>query len=138
MTKYTQKSRFSVVKSQYKMYNIYIPRKKVQTMDEKYTDIFLTIEDFNTMKDFLSKLLGGEYDDKVIRVRGKNSTRISNCAVMLGDDFRLGCSYEIEDGKYPDDYPHEDARIEVTGVVTVVNEYGARVLMTSAENIKIL
>ncbi|MBR2109256.1 MAG: hypothetical protein IJ932_04835 [Ruminococcus sp.] len=107
-------------------------------MDVNYNDVFLTIEDFDTMKDFLSKLLGGEYDDKVIRVRGKNSTRISNCAVMLGDSFRLGCSYEIEDGKYPDDYPHEDARIEITGVVTVANEYGARVLMVPPENIKII
>ena len=107
-------------------------------MGEIYSDIFLTIEDFDTMKDFLTKLLGGEFDDKVIRVRGKNSTRISNCAVMLGGKFRLGCSYEIEGGKYPDDYPHEDVEIEITGVVTVVNEYGARVLMVPPENVKIL
>lgn len=109
-------------------------------MDVNYNDIFLTIDDFDTMKSFLEKFWGGEYDDKVIRVRGKNSTRISNCAVVISDggSFRMGCSWEVEGGTYPDDYPYEDAEIEITGVLKVANEYGARVLMVPSENIKIL
>lgn len=109
-------------------------------MGTNLDEIYLTIDNFAAMKDFLSKFWGGEYDDKVIKVRGKNSTRISNCAVMIsdGNGFRLGCSWEVEGGKYPDDYPHEDAQIEITGVLRVANEYGARVLMVLPENIKIL
>lgn len=109
-------------------------------MNVNYSDIFLIIEDFETMKGFLEKFWGGEYDDKIIRVKGKNSTRISNCAVMISDGggFRLGVSWEVEGGRYPDDYPHEDAQIEITGVLKVANEYGARVLMVPPENIKIL
>ena len=109
-------------------------------MDVNYNDVFLTIEDFETMKSFMSVCLSGEYDDKVIRVKGRNSTRISNCAVMISDggSLRIGCSWEIEGEKYPDDYPCEDARIEITGVLRVANEYGARVLFVPRENIKIL
>ncbi|MCR5652975.1 MAG: hypothetical protein K6F88_04150 [Ruminococcus sp.] len=109
-------------------------------MDINYNDIYLTIEDFEVMKDFLSKFWGGEYDNKVIRVKGINSTRISNCAVMISDggSLRLGCSWEVEGGKYPDDYPHEDAQIEITGVLRVANEYGARVLFVPKENIRLI
>lgn len=105
-----------------------------------YNEIALTIEDFAAMQDFLSKVWCGEYDDKVIKVTGINSTRISNCAVMISDGgkLRLGCSWEIENGKYPDDYPYEDAQVELTGVLRVKGEYGARVLMVSPENIRII
>lgn len=105
-----------------------------------YSEIYLTITDFPTMKDFLSKFWGGEYDDKVIKVVGRNATRISNCAVMIsdGEGFSLGCSWELESGVYPDDYPADDARVELTGVLRVANEYGARVLYVPAENVKLL
>ena len=109
-------------------------------METNYDDIYLTIEDFDTMKAFLGKFWGGEYDDKVIRIKGINSTRISNCAVMVSDGggFRLGCSWEVEGGRYPDDYPFEGARVELTGVLRVTGEYGVRVLMVPPGNIKIL
>ncbi len=109
-------------------------------MNINYDDICLTIEDYDTMKAFLGKLWSGEYDDKVIMVRGTNSTRISNCAVMVSDggSFRLGCSWEVEGGNYPDDYPFEDARVELTGVLRVTGEYGVRVLIVPPENIKLI
>ena len=109
-------------------------------MDINYNDIYLTIEDFEVMKDFLSKFWGGEYDNKVIRVKGINSTRISHCAVMISDggSLRLGCSWEVEGGTYPDDYPFEGARIELTGVLRVKGEYGVRVLEVPSENVKTL
>ena len=105
-----------------------------------YNDIYLTIEDFAAMKSFLSKQWEGEYDDKVIKIKGRNSTRISNCAVMISDGYglSLGCSWEVEGGKYPDDYPHDDAQVELVGVLKVANEYGARALYVLTENITVL
>ena len=105
-----------------------------------YSDIFLTIEDFGTMEDFLQRVWYGDFDDKVLRIKGRNSTRISNCAVMISDgsNLRLGVSWEVEGGTYPDDYPADDTQVELTGVLRVANEYGARVLFVPSENIKIL
>ncbi|MBQ1437427.1 MAG: hypothetical protein IIZ07_05770, partial [Ruminococcus sp.] len=66
--------------------------------------------------------------------------RMSNCTVMEHNDKGTGrgCSWEIIDGKFPDDYPEDDAKVTLTGVLMVVDDYGTRVLRVPAENVKVI
>ena len=107
-----------------------------------YTDIALTIEDgdFDGIVKFLKAWESGQYDDKVIKVTGISERRVSNCTVIEkdGQGTGRGFSWEIIDGKFPDDYPAEDAKVTLVGQLKVDNQYGARKLMVPAENVTVI
>lgn len=108
-----------------------------------YTDVALTIEDgdFDAMEAFLASWESGQYDGKVIKVTGISEQRMSNCTVIernAEDNAGRGFSWEIVDGKFPDDYPADGAKVTLVGVMTIVNEYGARALMVPKENITVV
>lgn len=107
-----------------------------------YSDIALTIEDgdFEAMEQFLDAWANNTYDGKVIKITGVSQRRMSNCTVSEknGEGLGRGCSWEIIDGNFPDDYPAEDAKVTLVGVLTVTNEYGARALLVPKENVTVL
>ncbi len=113
-----------------------------QADDVDYSDVALTIEDgdFDAMEKFLDAWGENKYDGKVIKITGVSERRMSNCTVMEHNDKGTGrgCSWEIIDGKFPDDYPEDDAKVTLTGVLMVVDDYGTRVLRVPAENVKVI
>lgn len=105
-----------------------------------YSDIAVTIEDgdFDAMEDFIDNW--DNYNDKVIKITGTSVRRMSNCSIMEydGEGTGRGFSWEIIGGNFPDDYPAEDAKVTLVGVLTVTDEYGSKALMVPAENITVI
>ena len=112
---------------------------KSETADVDYSKVDLTIEngDYDAMSAFLDAWGENKYDNKVIKITGKSEHRMSNCTILEEDanGTGRGCSWEIIDGKFPDDYPADGAIVTVTGVLTV-DDIGARKLMVPAENVE--
>lgn len=104
-----------------------------------YSSVSLTIKesDFDKMEEFLKELESGKYDRNVVKITGENATRQSNCTILVkdGKGTGRGVSWEVIDGKYPDDYPADGAKITITGVL-VKNDSGARVLMVPADKVE--
>lgn len=115
--------------------------KTAEVGDVDYADIALTIEDgdFDAMVKFLDSWGEGTYDNKVIKVTGINAQRMSNCTVSEndGNGTGRGFSWEIIDGKFPDDYPADDAKVTLTGVLKITDEYGSRALLVPADNVEV-
>ena len=116
---------------------------ETEAAEVDYTDIAVTIEDgdYAAMEAFLAAWEGGQYDNKVVKVTGISEQRMSNCTVIERnpeDNGGRGFSWEVIDGKFPDDYPADGAKVTLVGVMRIANEYGARVLMVPKENITVI
>lgn len=110
--------------------------------DVDYSNVALTIKDgdFDAMSAFLDAWNDNTYDGKVIKITGISEQRTTNCTILEKDDKGTGrgCSWEIIDGKFPDDYPADGAKVTIAGVLTVTNEYGSRALRVPAENVEVV
>ena len=104
-----------------------------------YSKVSLTIKanDFDKMEEFHSELERGKYDRNIIKITGENAKRNSNCSILIKNDkgVGLGVSWEVINGKFPDDYPDDGATITITGVL-VKDSNGARVLKVPADKIE--
>jgi hypothetical protein len=112
-----------------------------KTADVDYSKVDLTIEDgdFAAMESFLNDWGENKWDDKVIKITGIDARRLSNCTIQEkdGNGKGKGCSWVIIDGKFPDDYPAEDAKVTVTGVLRLNKETFARVLEVPADKVEV-
>lgn len=104
-----------------------------------YSNVSLTIKagDYDRMKELVDELGAGKYDRNVIQITGENAKRTSNCSILIKNDkgVGLGVSWEVINGKFPDDYPDDGATITITGVL-VKDSNGARVLKVPADKIE--
>ena len=112
----------------------------IKTAD--YSNPAVTIEfgDFELIKTVTNDMQTGKYDGKVIKVTGISEKRMSSCSIMEKDESTgtgYGMTYYL-DGK-PDlsEYPAEDAKVTILGVVTI-EEYGVRALTVLPEKITVL
>ena len=105
-----------------------------------YDDVAVSVSDYAEMETFLDEFQNGTYDNKVVEIKGRSAHRMNNCSILIsnGDSMSRGCSWEIIDGNYPDDYPADDAQVKIKGVLRIVGEYGSRVLMVPADNVEII
>lgn len=104
-----------------------------------YSNVSLTIKakDFDKMEEFLNELESGKYDRNIVKITGENAKRTSNCSILIKNDKGVGrgVSWEVVNGKFPDDYPDDGATITITGVL-VKDSNGARVLKVPADKIE--
>lgn len=101
------------------------------------TDLSITDTDFDKMEELLSEMDTAKYDRNVIQITGENATRSSNCSIMIknGEGVGRGISWEVIDGKFPDSYPADGAKVTITGVL-VKDSNGARVLKVPADKVE--
>ena len=112
----------------------------IDVKNADYNSPAVTIEfgDFELIRTVTSDMQTGKYDGKVIKVTGISEKRMSSCSLMEKDEATgtgYGMTYFL-DGK-PDlsQYPEDDSKVEVLGVVTI-DDYDVRVLTVLPENIK--
>lgn len=112
----------------------------IDVKNADYSSPAVTIEfgDFELIRTVTSDMQTGKYDGKVIKVTGISEKRMSSCSLMEKDEATgtgYGMTYFL-DGK-PDlsQYPEDDSKVEVLGVVTI-DDYDVRVLTVLPENIK--
>ncbi|HCA04653.1 MAG TPA: hypothetical protein DEO32_02015 [Ruminococcaceae bacterium] len=107
-------------------------------VDYSKPDLVINDGDFAAMEAFLKDWGENKWDDKVIKITGISARRMSNCTIMENDanGNGRGCSYEIIDGKFPDDYPADDAKVTVTGVLKLNKDTLARVLEVPADKVE--
>lgn len=108
-------------------------------VDYSKPDLVIEDGDFAAMESFLNGWGENKWDDKVIKISGINARRMSNCTIQEkdGNGTGKGCSWEIVDGKFPDDYPEDDAKITVTGVLKFNSETLVRVLEVPADMVEV-
>ncbi len=111
--------------------------------DADYSNPAVTIaaDDYDGMKTFADAMLAGQHDGKVVKVTGINSRSMfgAKASVMISDggSGKLGVTYKIKGVESIDEYPADDANIELVGVVST-DENGVRFLEVPAENLKTL
>lgn len=97
-----------------------------KTVDYSKIDIELA-DDGSMMKEFMSDVQAGKYDNKVVKIKGIMSTSMTDPTTnsvlqKIGNDgVKLGVSWRIVDANEATTYPAEDSQIELVGVV--LSEY---------------
>ena len=74
----------------------------------------------------------------ITKITGISARRMSNCTIMEKDtstNTGKGCSYEITGASFPDDYPADDAKVTVTGVLNYNPETFARILQVPKDQV---
>ncbi len=107
-----------------------------------YSNPAVTIEfgDFELIQTVTQDMQTGKYDGQVIKVTGISQKRMSNCALIERDESTgtgYGMTYYLDGNPDLSEYPAEDAKVEVLGVVTV-GDYDVRALTVLPSNIKTL
>lgn len=105
--------------------------------DYSNPDLTIADGDYAAMESFLNDWSEQKWDGKVIKISGKSARRMSNCTILEenGKGTGKGCSYEIIGGSFPDDYPADDAKVTLTGVLYYNPETFARVLQVPKDQI---
>ncbi len=116
-----------------------------KTVDYSKIDAELGFEDGSKMPEFMNDIQAGKYDNKVIKITGIMSTSVMDPktnSVMLdiGDGVKQGFSWRIVDANENTEFPGDDHKIELTGVMIseFVQEWGwnAHYLYVLPENVK--
>ena len=107
-----------------------------------YSNPAVTIEfgQFEEIKKLTEEMQTGKYDGQVIKVTGISQKRMNSCTIMERDESTgtgYGMTYYIDGQPELSEYPAEDAKVELLGVVTV-GEYEVRALSVLPENVKVL
>ena len=107
-----------------------------------YTNPAVTINfgDTELIQTVTQDMQSGKYDGKVIKVTGISQKRMSSCTIMEKDETTgtgYGMTYYIDGQPDLSEYPADDAKIEILGVVTI-GEYDVRALTVLPENVKVL
>ncbi len=82
----------------------------------------------------------GKYDGKVIKVTGISEKRMSSCTVMEKDESTgtgYGMTYYLDGQPALSEYPAEDAKVTLLGVVTV-GDYDVRALTVLPEKVTVV
>ncbi len=107
-----------------------------------YSSPAVTIEfgQFEEIKKTTEEMQTGKYDGQVIKVTGVSQKRMSSCTVMERDESTgtgYGMTYYLDGHPALSEYPAEDAKVELLGVVTI-GDYGIRALTVLPENVKVV
>ena len=107
-----------------------------------YTSPAVTINfgDTELIQTVTQDMQSGKYDGKVIKVTGISQKRMSSCTVMEKDEKTgtgYGMTYYLDGQPDLSEYPAEDAKVELLGVVTV-GEYDVRALTVLKDKVKVL
>ncbi len=116
--------------------------KEVDLKTADYDNPAVTIEfgQFEEIQTVTSDMQSGKYDGQVIKVTGISQKRMSSCTVMEKDESTgtsYGMTYYLDGNPDLSEYPAEDAKVELLGVVTT-GDYGVRALTVLPENVKVL
>ena len=107
-------------------------------VDYSKPDLVIADGDFAAMESFLNDWNEQKWDGKVIKITGISARRMSNCTIMEKDtatNTGKGCSYEITGASFPNDYPADDAKVTVTGVLNYNPETFARILQVPKDQV---
>lgn len=106
-------------------------------VDYSNPDLVIADGDFAAMESFLNDWSEQKWDGKVIKITGISGRRMSNCTILEkdGNGTGRGCSYEITGASFPDDYPADDAKVTVTGVLNYNPETLARILQVPKDQV---
>ena len=113
-----------------------IDPKKV---DHSKVDIEIKYGDAEGMQKFSNEAASGKLDGKVVKIDGISAKRVSTCSIMEKDKEKgvgYGLTYTLDGASSLKDYPADDARVELTGVIIQVNDYGVRNIYVLKENLK--
>ena len=107
-----------------------------------YSNPAVTIEfgDFETIKQVTEDMQSGKYDGQVIKVTGISQKRMTNCTIIERDESTgtgYGMTYYLEGQPELSEYPAEDAKVEICGVVTI-GEYDVRALTVPADKVTVI
>ncbi len=107
-----------------------------------YSNPAVTIEfgDFELIQTVTQDMQTGKYDGQVIKVTGISEKRMSNCTVLEKDESTgngYGMSYYLDGQPDLSEYPDEEAKVELLGVVTV-GEYDVRALTVLPDKVTVL
>lgn len=110
---------------------------EVENADYNNPEVDVTIGDFKSMNDFIDGFQTGEYDGKVIKITGVNRHYGNTCSIVQQKDngSSIGVTWEVLDGTFPDDYPENEQKITISGVVEVTTEEGYRAIEVLKDNI---
>lgn len=102
-----------------------------EEVDYSKPDLVINDGDFKAMETFLGEWETKKWDGKVIKVTGINARRMSNCTVREknSEGVGRGFSWEMINGVFPDDYPEDDAKVTLTGVLVYNDSTWSRKLM---------
>ena len=110
-----------------------------KTVDYSKVDIEIKYGDAEGMQKFSNEAASGKLDGKVVKVDGISAKRMSTCSIMEKNKetgVGYGLTYTLDGASSLSDYPADDARVEITGVIIQVNEYGVRNIYVLKENLK--
>ncbi len=107
-----------------------------------YSNPAVTIEygDFELIQTVTKDMQTGKYDGKVIKVTGISQKRMSSCTVMERDESTgtgYGMTYYLDGKPNLSEYPAEDAKVELLGVVTV-GDYDVRALTVLPDKVTVI
>ncbi len=99
----------------------------------------IEINDYDGMQDFMTAFSKGDYDNSAVKITGISEHRGTSCSILQKTEngSSLGVSYEIENGKFPDDYPENGAKVTLTGAIRVTNALGYRAIVVPKDKIVI-
>lgn len=100
-------------------------------VDFTHPDLVIGDGDYSAMESFLGECESKKWDGKVIQVTGINEQRIKNCSVQErnAEGSGKGAPWELIGGTFPTEYPADNAKITVTGVLHYDESTWVRVLM---------
>ncbi len=110
-----------------------------RAVDYSSPDITIEFDSGDKIVTFTQEMLAGEHDGKVVKCDGISQRRMTGNAMMekQEDGTKFGFTWIIVDSEDPDDYPPDDARTEITGVVGI-GDYGVRYLYVLPENVNVI
>ena len=109
-----------------------------KTADYSKVDITIPYDSGEEIVTFTNDMLAGKYDGKIVKCEGISARRMNGNAMMQvqPDGSKRGFTWYIVDSTDPDDYPLDDSRCEITGIVGI-GEYDVRYLYVLPENVVI-
>ena len=91
--------------------------------DVDYSNPDVTITDFATMETYAKEMQSNGHQGEVVKVTGINTRSNfgakATVSISDGASKKIGTTYKITGVDSIDEYPAEDAEIEITGVVTL-------------------
>ncbi len=91
--------------------------------DVDYSKPEKTITEFSDLETFAKELQSNGNQGMVVKITGINSRSNfgakATISISDGDKTKIGTTYKIDGVDKIDDYPENDANIEITGVVTL-------------------
>ena len=109
-----------------------------KTADYSKVDITIPFDSGEEIVKFTDDMLAGKYDGQIVKCEGITCRRMFGNAMMQkqADGSSRGFTWYLVDAASEDDYPPEDSRVELTGIVGI-GDYDVRYLYVLPENVVI-